>query len=133
MTAARQAEVVARDLHPLVLGRRRQHLLQQLVVAPLELVARAQRPLRLADTLRERVADRLQVTQPEDPGRRRDGGDAGLDPLPLEALGDERAELSFEAADLAPQLRSRQPLVATRAEWRKTISFERCRHTRAKV
>lgn len=129
MPAAGQAEVVARDLQPLVLGRSGKHPLQQLVVALLQLVALAQPGLRLADPLRQRVADRLQVPQAEHARQRRHSGDLGLDPLPLEALGEQPRQLPFETADLPPQLRPRQPLVAARAKRDPAVSVEQIRHT----
>jgi len=132
VATAGQAKVIARDLQPLVLGRRRQHPLEQLVVALLQIAALAQRALRLADPLCQRVADRLQLAQAEDAGTAGDGRHGSIDLEPLKALGDQRPQLPLEAADLAPQLRPRESLIAARAEWCKTISLERCRHTRTK-
>lgn len=65
MAAARQAKVVARDPHPPVVPRRGQHPLQQLAVAGLELAPLPQRAMRVLDPRRQRVANRLQLTEVE--------------------------------------------------------------------
>lgn len=88
MAAAGLTDIGAGDPQPLVLGRRRQHLLQQLAVAGLELGT----PLQLApgrsDPCRQRVADRLQVAQAERPRLVRDRRDPGVDPHAREGVGE---------------------------------------------
>jgi hypothetical protein len=133
VAAAGQAEVVAGDLHPLVLGRGCQHPLQKLVVALLQLITLIKRALRLADPLRQRIANRLQLAEVEDTGGTGGRGDRSVDLEPLEALADQGAELHFEVPDLAPQLRPREPLVATRAKHDPAVSVEQIRHTHHRV
>lgn len=62
VAAAGRADVVARDLHPLVLGRGREHALEQRPVAGLELGALLKLPLRHAHLRGKRVAQRLELT-----------------------------------------------------------------------
>ena len=115
MAAAGLADVGAADLQPLVLGRRVEHPLEQLAVAGLELGLFAQLDPRLGDPVGERVPNRLQLAEPQHPRLAGAGSYRGIDLDPRKRLGDERRKLRFQPPDLPPQLRSRQPLVATDA------------------
>ncbi len=116
MAAAGGADVLARDLHPLVLGRRRQHPLEQRPVAGLQLGSLAQLALGRADSLGERVAQRLQLPEPQGPRLPGDRRHGDVDRRAREALGNQLAELPLEAADLASQLCPREALVSGQAE-----------------
>ena len=106
---------------------------QQLAVARLELGALPQLAPRLADPRRQGVADSLQVAEAEGPRLAGDSGDAGVDLHAREGVGDQRAELRFEAADLAAQLRPGEPLVAIDAKRGASLSFEQIRHSPTRV
>lgn len=131
MAAARLADVGAGDPHPLVLRRSGQHALEQLAVAGLELGALPQLQLGAADPGRQRVAHRLQLTEVERPRLGRDRGDAGVELEAGKRLGDERAELRFEAPDLASQLRPGEPLVTIDAKRSAILSIQQIRHSPA--
>jgi hypothetical protein len=130
VAAAGQAEVVAGDPQPLVLVRRGQHPLQQLLVAGLELALLSQGEAGVLDLHRERVADDLQLAEVERPRLTREGGHARANPQTREGLGGERPQLSFEAADLAPQLDPGEALLASCPQRTSPISFEQLGHTR---
>lgn len=103
VAAAGQADVGAADPHPAVLLRGGDQRGQKLTVGILDGGALGERAPRLGDPARERVANLLQLTEPEHP--RRPGC---LDPMrdedPAKTLGDERAELALQLADLPTQL-----------------------------
>ena len=128
VAAARQAEVVAADLHPLEVRRRGQHLAQQLVVRGLDPGPLAQGQPRLGDPLGEIVAQPLELAEAEDPGLAGDGGDAVVDLDPAEGLGEETGELALEMADLAPQLGPGEALVDLDVELIQAVSCEQIRH-----
>jgi hypothetical protein len=127
------ADVGAGDSQPLVLGRRSEHPLQQLAVAGLELCPFLQPQPRGADPGRERIANGLEVAEVERPRLLRAGSDAGVDLDPGEGVGEERAELGLETADLPPQLGTRQPLVAIDAKLSAYLSIEQIRHSPSRV
>lgn len=133
VAAARQAEIVARDLHPLEVLRSREHAVEQLMVAGLELVALAQRPAGVLDPRREGVADRLQLAEVERARLPRERRHAGIEPEPREGLGDQGGELPIEAADLAAELGAGKPLVAAYPQRVEVVSFEQMRHSRLRV
>jgi hypothetical protein len=112
VAATRLADVGPGDSQPPVLGRRRQHLPQQLMVALLQLVALTQCDAGVRDSLRKGVSDALQLAEIGDPRRPRQSGNAGVDLESWESFGGEVRQLPLEAPDLAPQLGPRQPLVA---------------------
>ena len=128
VTAARLADVGARDPQPSVLGGRRQHSLQQLAIAGLQLGALVQPALRRANPLRQRVANRLELTEVEHSRRGRDGGDPGVDLETGKGIRKERAKPMFEAPYLAPQLRPGEPLVAIHAQCGTGFSVQQIRH-----
>lgn len=128
VAAARLAQVLAGDPHPLEPRRVGEHPVQQLAVAGLELVA----PLELApggpDPGGQRVAHGLQLAEVEGAGAARRGGDARIDSQPREGLGGDRAELALEPADLAAQLLARRALLAADAERACVVSLEQVGH-----
>lgn len=126
--AARRADVLARDPHPLVLGRRRQHPLQQLAVPRLQLILVTQGEARLGYAVRERVPDPLQLPEPGDAGLGEGTRYAAVESETREGLGAEARELKFEAADLAPKLGAREALVASHSKRRERVSIEQIRH-----
>lgn len=134
MPAARFADIGAGDAQPLVVGRRRQHALQQRTVGDLVLAALAQGAARLGNPSGERVADALQLAKPDQTGLASDGRNFGVEPKPRERLGDQVPQLALEAADLAPQLGAGETLVALYAEPGGTkpdgsMSIEQIRHS----
>lgn len=129
VAATWRADVVARDLHPLVLGGGRQHPLQQLAVAGLQLGALVELPASSADPGGQRVADGLELAQVQRPRPARYRRHRGVDLQPREGLGDKGAELVLEAPDLAPQLGPREPLVATDPNRSARVSIQEIRHS----
>jgi hypothetical protein len=128
VAAPRLADVGARDPHPLVLGRRRQHVLEQLAVAGLELVLLAQCLASDRDPLGQGVADLLQLLEPGDPGHGEAGRDLGVEPETREGLGAEAGQLVLETADLTAQLSAREALVASHSKRLECVSIEQIRH-----
>ena len=128
MPAAGLADVGARDPHPLVLGRRRQHLLQQLAVAGLQFILLAQCVTGLADPLGEGVADPLELVQAGDARSGKAGRDPGIEREARKGLGAEAGELMLQPPDLAAQLHARKALVASQMKRSKRVSFEQTRH-----
>jgi hypothetical protein len=134
VATTRLTDVGARDSQPLVLGGSGQHPLEQLTVAGLELGPILQLAPRDADPSRKRVSDRLEVAETKGPRLLREGADAGIDLDTGEGVGEERAELSLETADLTPQLNPGEPLVAVRAKRRSaSVSVEQIRHSPKRV
>ena len=115
MAAARLADVDTGNPHPLVLGRRRQHLPQQLAVALLQLVAPAQRGAGIRNPLGKGVPHALQLAEIGDPRGPCHSGNPGVYREPREGLSRKSSQLPLEASDLAPQLSPRQPLIASDA------------------
>ncbi len=126
--ATRFAEVVARDAHPLVVGRRGQHALQQLAVAGLRLRLAAQGSARLGEARRQRVANPLQLGEPGDARLVERGPNASLDPDPGECLRAQVGELPLEMADLTAQLSPCEALVASHSQHAERFSIEQIRH-----
>jgi len=116
-----------------VLGRSGQHLLQHLAVAGLQFSLILQLTLRSPDPGRERVADGLEVTKAKRTRLPRKGSNAGIDLDPREGVGEERAELCLETADLTSQLNPGEPLVAVYAKRSASVSVEQIRHSPKRV
>ena len=110
MAAARQAEVGAADPQPPIAARGGEHVVEELAVGLLELLALDQRPARVGDPAGERVAALLQLTEVEHPRRTR-GGDPVRHVDPAETLGDQPGELQLEPADLPAQLGAGKSLI----------------------
>lgn len=82
-------DVVAGDPQPLVVGGGGQHALQQLAIAGLQLRLLLQAAAGLGDPVGKRVANRLQLAQPQGPWLARHRRDPGLDPQARESVGEE--------------------------------------------
>ncbi len=122
------ADVGAGDPHPLVIGWRRQHLLQQLAVARLQFVLLAQCVTGLADPLGKSIANPLELIEAGDARRGKAGRDPGVEREPRKGLGAEARELMFQPPDLPAQLHARKALVASHMKRSKRVSFEQTRH-----
>lgn len=133
VTAAGLADIGARDLQPLVLRGLGQHPLEQLTVAGLQFGLRLKLAPCVADPAGQRVANRLQLAQVEGARLGGDRSDTGVDLHSLESVGEKRAELGFQAPDLAPQLCPREPFVAIHAKRGTRLSFEQVRHSSTRV
>ena len=129
VTATGLADVGTGDAHPLVLSRPRQHAVQQLAVAGLKLGLLLQPAARTADPAGKRVTDRLELAEVEGARLTRDRGNAGVYLQARERVGEERAELRFEAPNLTPQLRPCETLVTIHAKRGMRLSFEQIRHS----
>ncbi len=117
-----------------MLGRSAQHPLEQLAVAGLQFGPIMQPAARDTDPGRKRVADRLEVAEAQGARLARAGADARIDLDPREGVGEERAELRLEPADLTPQLSPGEPLVAIYAKRRSaSVSVEQIRHSPKRV
>ena len=128
MTAARLAQVLTGDAHPLVLGGRGEHPLQQLAVVGLQLVALLERRARRGDALGERVTNLLELTEPGDARLPERGGHAGVQAEAREGLDAESGELPLETTDLAAQLSACEALIASHSKRSKRVSIEQIRH-----
>lgn len=128
MAAAGLTDVGAGDPHPLVLGRGRDHLLEQLAIAPLQLVLSTQGQTRRGDAVGEDIPNALQVLQVRHPRRIRAGRHRRIDRDARESLRREARELVLEAADLTPQLGAGEALVAPQPKHRERVSIEQLRH-----
>ena len=126
--AAGLADVVAADLHPLVLGRRRQHFVQKLAVAGLDDRPLTQIEARLGYAVGELVTDPLEAAEVEDPRLRGDRPQPVLDLDPAECLADQTAELALEGADLTAQLGPSKALVDRDAGRRLVFSCDQIQH-----
>jgi len=112
VTAARLANIGARDAHPLVFCRSLDHATQQLPVARLQLLLLAQRNPCLGDPSGKGVPQALELVDAHEPrpaGRR---GRARVDLDAREGLARKASQLALESSDLATQLSPGQPLVA---------------------
>ena len=105
------SDVVARNPHPLELGRIGEHRTQKLAVTGLELGALIEPQPRLSDPSREFIAHPLQLAQAEHPRLARDAAELGADLHPAKGVGEKAGQLPLEPANLAPQLGARQALI----------------------
>jgi hypothetical protein len=112
VAAAGLADVGAGDLQPLVLRGCRQHPLEHLAIAGLELGLRLELSPRIRDPTGQRVTNRLQFAEAERARLWRDWGNACVDLDTRKAIGEKRAELGFEAPNLPSQLYSCEPFIA---------------------
>lgn len=124
MATARLTDVGARDPHPLVISGRRQHPLEQIAVAGLQLVLFAQGVMCLGNAIGKFVANSLQLLEPRDSRFRKAGGDRGVQGKSGKGLSAEPGKLVLEAADLTAQLRTREALVASHSKRRQRVSIE---------
>jgi hypothetical protein len=123
VTATGQAEVVARDLQPLVVLGRLEHSLQQRTIVGLEPVAVAQGASGVLHPRRQRIADGLQLAEIERSRARRGRGDTGREGQSRKGLRREGGQLPLQTADLTPQLDSRKRLAAADERRETTISL----------
>ncbi len=86
MAAARFPDVGARDPHPLVLGRRVEHLAQQLAIVRLELLTLGQSRASPANPLGQRIPHPLKLFQPRDPRFGKATGNLSVDIKPRKGL-----------------------------------------------
>ena len=128
VTAARLADVGAGDAQPLVLGRGRQHLLEQRAVARLQVVLPLQGLPCRGDAIGERVANPLQVLEAAYARHGRAGRDLCVEGDARKRLGGEIRQLVLEPADLTAQLSAREALVASHSKRREHVSIEQIRH-----
>lgn len=87
MATARIAEILARDPHPLVLGGSRQHLLQQVAIASLELLLPLQGIAGLRDPVGKRVANPLELLESGNAGLSNARRDSGVEGEARKSLG----------------------------------------------
>lgn len=128
VAAARLADVGTRDPHPLVLGWRRQHFLQQLTITGLQFILLAQGLASNRDPLGQGIANLLQLLKPSDPGHGETGRDLSVEGEAWKGLGAETGQLVLEAADLTAQLNAREALVASHSKRLECVSIEQIRH-----
>lgn len=124
MAATRLANISARDPHPLVIRRRRQHPLEQLAVAGLQLVLLDQGASGLGYAIGERIANPLELLKPSHPRLGKAGRDRGIERETRKSLGTEAGKLMLKAANLASQLRAREALIASHLKRRERLSIE---------
>jgi hypothetical protein len=129
MTAARLAEIGARDAHPLEVLRADEHPLEQLAVAGLELGPPPQSAARVLDPVRKGVANGLQLAQVQRSRLARNRGHVRDQLEPREGLGNQSGQLPLETADLTPQLGASETLIAANSQRTSRVSFEQIRHT----
>jgi len=128
VAATRLADIGTRDPHPLVLGRRRQHVLEQLAVAGLQLILLAQGLTSDGDPLSQGIANLLKLLEPGDARHGEAGRDLGVEREAGEGLSAEAGQLVLEAADLTAQLSAREALVASHSKRLECVSIEQIRH-----
>lgn len=126
--AAGLADVGTRDPHPLVLGRGRQHVLEQLAIAGLQFVLLAQGVVSAGNPIRQGVANLLELLEPGDARHGKAGSDPRVELQTGKGLGAETGKLMLETADLAAQLSTREALIASHSKRRKCVSIEQIRH-----
>ena len=105
------ADVGATDLDPLEVLRCGDHPAQELAISRLDPGSLLELQPGVGDPFRQLVAQPLQLTEVEDPRLSRDRGNAVIELDPAEGRCEETAQLTLEAADLAPQLGPRPQLV----------------------
>jgi hypothetical protein len=110
VAAAGLADVVAADPYPAVVLRGGQHLAEQLAVGLLDEGALGEGVAGFADPGGEGVAHLLQLAEAEEARGARCRNPV-RDVHPAESLGDERAQLMLELANLTAQLGTRCQLV----------------------
>ena len=128
VTAAFEAEVLAGHLDPLEVLGRGEHPLDQFAVLGLDLLPLHQGAPGLGDPVGQVVANRLQVTEIENPRRCGDGFDPMRDRSVTEGLAEERGQLRLETADLATQLEPRVALVDPDPELGELLTLQQSGH-----
>lgn len=134
VAAARLADVVAGDLHPLEVGGRGDHFAQQLTVGGLHTSLLGQGEVGLGHPLGEIVAQALERAQVEDPRVTCRLRDRAVELHATERLGEETCQLPLQVAYLASQLVTSGQLVDFDVNVQQAVSFEQIRHrTRCRV
>ncbi len=128
MAAARFADVGTGDPHPLVLGRRVEHPLEQLAIASLELLALGQRSSGPGNSLGQRIAHPLELVQPGYPRLGEAAWNLGIDLESRKRLGPQPCQLVLKPADLTPKLGTRKPLIASNSKRSERLVFKHLRH-----
>ncbi len=128
VATARLADVSARNPHPLVLGGSRQHFLQQVAISGLEFILLPQGVAGLADPIRKRVANPLELLEPGDAWLGKTRRDLCLERKARKSLGAKKGQLVLEPTDLTAQLSAREALIASHSKRRKRVSIEQIRH-----
>jgi hypothetical protein len=128
VAAAVEAEVLARDAHPLEVLRGSEHLLDQLPVLVLDPVALDEHLPGLGDAIGKTVADRLQGAEVEHPRLNGEGSDPMGHLGVAESLAEKGRQLGLEAGDLPAQLQPRLALVNRNAEPVKLVLSQQSRH-----
>jgi hypothetical protein len=128
VAATRLADVSTRNPHPLVLGGSRQHLLQQVAIASLELILLPQGVAGLPDPIRKRVANPLELLEPGNARLGKARRDLCLQRKARKGLGAKKGQLVLEPTDLTAQLSAREALIASHSKRRKRVSIEQIRH-----
>jgi hypothetical protein len=123
-----QPHVIPRDANPLEVRRRREHLANELAVALLDPLSLDQGLPGLSDSIGEAVSDRLELAEVENPWSRSDRVDPVGHLGVAESLPEEGRQLCLEAADLAPQLKSRLALIDAGSEPSELIAFQQSGH-----
>jgi hypothetical protein len=117
-------DVSARDPHPLVIRRRRQHFLEQFAIARLQFVLPDQGAPGLGYAVGECVANPLELLEACNPRFGKARRDCCIERETREGLGTKAGELVLEATDLAAQLRARKALIASHSKRRERVSIE---------
>jgi hypothetical protein len=128
VAAAGLADVGPADLHPLEVLWRGDHLPHQLAIAGLDPGPLMQLRPGVGNSLRQLVAETLQLTEIEHAWLRGDRGDVVIELNPTESLGEEPGQLALETTDLTAQLRARSELVDLDAKPIQAVSLEQIHH-----
>lgn len=133
VTATGQAKILTGDADPLEVLRSGDHLPHQLAVLVLDLLSLHQSSPGFGDPVGKLVAERLQLTEVEEPGRGRDGFDPMRHLGVAERLAEKRGQLRLETADLAAQLDPRTTLVDPDPELGELLAFQQSGHLQGSV
>jgi hypothetical protein len=128
--AARLADVGAADPHPLELGRRIEHFLQQLTVLILDQHSIAKSGAGFGDAVGETIANGLQLPEVKYPwnGRTSVTLNAMRDLGVAEGFAEERGQLRLQARDLTAQLEPSLALVDSAPEPGELLTFQQSGH-----
>jgi len=111
-----------------VLGRGGDHLLEQLAVARLQLLALDQGGACSGDPIRECIPHPLELVEAGHARLSEAAGDLGIDLEARKGLRAQPRQLMLEPADLAPQLSTSKPLIASNPKRSQRLVFKQARH-----